>query len=719
MTDQQETLSIGGLLAGLWRARWKILLPTFLAFVASVIFVSMVTPTYRASARVLIEDRQTPFNRPEAENKSSSANAIDELTVRSQVQALTASAVVEPVIEDLDLKKRGEFNPALNAGLLTMIKQMVGLSAPLTSDVVDERIKQRFYDRYSVFQLDKSRVIEIEFNSEDPVLAAEVPNRISASFIEMQKLARSDATADARTWLGEQVDTLRESVAEAERKVEQFRAEKGLFNVAATGEQGATTLSTRQLSEISTALSDARARRSDATARARLIRESMKTGTALNASDVLNSQLIQRLIEQKVNLQAQIAELSSTLLSRHPRIRELSAQAADLDRQIRQEADRIVKGLESEARIAAEREVELQAQLDALKTNAAANNEDEVQLRALQREAAAQRELLEIYLSRYREAAGREKGEADAANARLLSPASVSTTPYFPRKAPLVTIATVAMFIFACGINVLSQLASAAGGARREDEAEGDGAVDRDIDTAEAHVLSREPAPLRYEADPIFEDDVLEPEPEPAVNVAPEPVRATRTEPKEPPAHPARCVLVAPVQASEATYSAALQLARSYAGGKDRVLLLDSDFGRSGIERHLDLVVGPGLADLIAGKAQYEEILHRDPKSRLHIIGAGRPQGDPALVAHSPLMDTVLDALAETYSTIVIVSAPVSQTAEGLAMARHAREAMLVLGDGVSDAAMSRARDRLAAAGVSEIVPYRPAPAKRLDTQTA
>ncbi|MCB1477141.1 MAG: hypothetical protein KDJ53_13985 [Rhodobiaceae bacterium] len=717
MADQQETLSVGGLLAGLWRARWKILLPTFLAFVASAIFVSVVTPSYRASARVLIEDRQTSFNRPEGDNRNNAGNTIDELTVRSQVEALRASAVVEPVIEDLSLKKRGEFNPAMRAGLLSMVKQMVGLGAPLTPSVIDERVKQRFYDRYSVFQIDKSRVIEIEFNSEDPVLAAEVPNKISASFIEMQKLARSDATSEARAWLGEQVDSLRASVSEAEKKVEQFRSEKGLFNVTATGEQGTTTLSTRQLSEISSALSDARARRSEATARARQIRESLKSGSAMNASDVLNSQLIQRLIEQKVSLQAQIAELSSTLLSRHPRIRELSAQAADLDRQIRQEADRIVKGLESEARIAAEREVELQAQLDALKSNAATSNEDEVQLRALQREAAAQRELLEIYLSRFREAAGREKGEADAANARLISPASVSTTPYFPRKVPLVAISTLAMFIFACGVNVLSQLAAAANGAtRREDDETPALHRERDFDRAEPAPVAETRAAPHFDDDDLFEDDV--PESSPVAD--PVPVAKAAALPSVPAiSHQTRCVLVAPVQTSDATYTAALQLARSYADGHDRVLLLDADFGRSGIERHLDLIAGPGLSDLIAGKAHYEEILHRDPKSRLHIIGAGKPQGDPMLVAHSPLMDTVIDALAETYATIVIVTSPISQAAEGLAMARHAREAMMVIGEGVTEAAQTRARERLAAAGVAEIVPFRPAPKRRLDIQSA
>ena len=70
-------------------------------------------------------------------------------------------------------------------------------------------------------------------------------------------------------------------------------------------------------------------------------------------------------------------------------------------------------------------------------------------------------------------------------------------------------------------------------------------------------------------------------------------------------------------------------------------------------------------------------------------------------------------------ATIVIVTSPISQAAEGLAMARHAREAMMVIGEGVTEAAQTRARERLAAAGVAEIVPFRPAPKRRLDIQSA
>ncbi len=78
----------------------------------------------------------------------------------------------------------------------------------------------------------------------------------------------------------------------------------------------------------------------------------LQSGRPIEASEVLNSELVRRLSEQRVTLRAQLAEQSSTLLDGHPRIKELKAQIADIDRQIREEASKISRALENDAKIA-------------------------------------------------------------------------------------------------------------------------------------------------------------------------------------------------------------------------------------------------------------------------------------------------------------------------------------------------------------------------------
>src|SRR6266581_1754350 len=148
-----------------------------------------------------------------------------------------------------------------------------------------------------------------------------------------------------------------------------------------------TTLSNQQLGEFNSQVGTARAQRIEAESKARFIREALRNGNAIEFSEIVNSDLMRRLSEQRVTLRTQLAEQSSTLLDQHPRIKELRAQIADLDRQLRVEADRLQRSFENDAQITAARAASLAATLDQLKRSAARTNEQDVQLRALEREA--------------------------------------------------------------------------------------------------------------------------------------------------------------------------------------------------------------------------------------------------------------------------------------------------------------------------------------------
>src|SRR5205085_10897971 len=140
---------------------------------------------------------------------------------------------------------------------------------------------------------------------------------------------------------------------------------------------------------INTQLNNARAQKANAESKARLLREMLQSGGPIEVSDVLNSEFLRRLNEQRVTLRAQLAEQSATLLDGHPRIKELKAQINDFDRQIREEAARAARSFENDARIAGARVGSLSSSLEQLKKLAGTTNNQDVQLRALEREAKA------------------------------------------------------------------------------------------------------------------------------------------------------------------------------------------------------------------------------------------------------------------------------------------------------------------------------------------
>src|SRR5882757_3357801 len=414
------------------RKKGWIIVPTVLAAVLSMMAVNLVTPRYRSEARILIDGRENVFLRPNGE-RNEERTSLDPEAVTSQVQLVLSRDLAREIIKKNKLAERPEFDPVLQG--ITPLKSVLALLGVVRdpfSMTPEERVLDAYFDRLTAYAVDKSRVIVVEFQSRDPELAARVANSIVDGYLVLQQDARQAQAKSASQWLSGEIESLRRKVADAESRVEEFRSKSSLF----IGTNN-TSLSNQQMGELNTQLNNARALKSDAENRARLIREMLQSGRPIEASEVLNSELTRRLSEQRVTLRAQLAEQSSTLLDNHPRIKELKAQLADLDHQIRDEAGKISRSLDNDARIAGGRVESLSGSLDQLKKLASSSNGQDVQLRALEREAKAQRDLLESYLAKYREANTRENIDAAPADGRIISRAIVSNTPAYPKKLPV------------------------------------------------------------------------------------------------------------------------------------------------------------------------------------------------------------------------------------------------------------------------------------------
>ena len=435
------------------RKRGWIIVPTALALVLSVTAVNLVTPRYKSEARILVDGRENVFLRPSGE-RNEERTSLDAEAVTSQVQLVQSRDLAREIIRKNKLADLPEFDSVLQG--LSPLKSMLalfGIGRDPFSLTPEERVLDAYYERFTAYAVDKSRVIVVEFQSRDPDLAARVTNSIAESYLVLQQTARQEQAKSAGQWLSGEIDSLRKRVSDAESRVEDFRSKSSLF----VGTNN-TTLSNQQMGEINTQLNNARALKSDAESKARMIREMLQSGKPIEATEVLNSELIRRLSEQRATLRAQLAEQSSTLLDGHPRIKELKAQLADLDRQVRDEASKVSRSLDNDSRIAGGRVENLSASLDQLKKQATSTNGQDVQLRALEREAKAQRDLLESYLAKYREATTRENIDSGPADGRIISRATVSNIPAYPKKLPIVLIATLATLLLSTGLIATGEL---------------------------------------------------------------------------------------------------------------------------------------------------------------------------------------------------------------------------------------------------------------------
>lgn len=700
-------LDISGLGQALWYKKWRILIPTLMAAVLSLVVVNAMTPRYKSEARILLENKENVFLRAEAEKNVERAS-LDPEAVASQIQLVLSRDLARQVIKNEHLADKPEFDPLVGGvSLSRTILGLFGLGRDPLGMSPEERVLESYYERLNAFAVEKTRVIVVEFSSADAELAARVANAIASGYLSMQQSAKQSQTRAASDWLAHEIASMRTKVADAETKVEEYRAKSNLY-VGANN----SSLPNQQLSEVNSQISAARAQKADLEARARELRQLLKSGRTIDSSDVANSDSMRRLIEQRNVFRAQLAEQSTTLLDQHPRIKELRAQIGEVDAQIRAEGERLARAMDNDAKVAGNRIETLTASLNQVKKLASQSNEQDLQLRALERESKAQRDLLESYLAKYREASARENINAAPADARVISRASAAIKPTFPKKMPIVLIVSLAMFTLATVFVATGELLAPT-------------MLTYPTAVAEVDAPRREPAidmSSRKARRAAAKAKKAQPAPAPAVAVEPAaaPIaplarlaRAVRGGPAAPAAltidqiaaelkeagDEGRRATVVGTMRNVGTTFAAISIARALARDS-RVCLVDFDFNSPNLSVISTDPDAPGIADLARGTASFGDIITADQFSSVHLIAAGDVGADALALAASPILAVTMEALVRAYDHVLIDVGAATQI-EPERFAPLAPRAVLVAADaGKSTAQM---RDQLLAAGFDNV----------------
>jgi MinD-like ATPase involved in chromosome partitioning or flagellar assembly len=148
------------------------------------------------------------------------------------------------------------------------------------------------------------------------------------------------------------------------------------------------------------------------------------------------------------------------------------------------------------------------------------------------------------------------------------------------------------------------------------------------------------------------------------------------------------------------TTYAAIALARALAKDSN-VVLVDLAFGAPNLSVMSTDPNAPGIADLVRGTASFGDIITRDQFSNVHLVATGNVGQDGAALAGSPMLSTVIEALAQTYNYVVIDIGSVTDVAVER-FAPLAQRAVLVTADSGQPATRA-ARERLTMTGFADV----------------
>lgn len=625
------------------RKRW-IVAPALLCLIASGIGVNWVAPRYTAEAKILVENQENFFTRPDRSDAVSQVPLPDDEAMQSQVQLVSSRDIARGVLKDLDLSGSSEFDPAASGlGAMHRLLVLIGLARDPLRATAEDRLLTAYYERLNVYPIAKSRVLSVQFTSTDPDLAAKAANAVADRYIGLQSDAKRDNARVAAASLASLIADLKGRVATADTRAQDFRSSNGLL----VGTNN-TTITSQQLSDLTGQLAQARNAEAEAESRAKLLRDMIGQNRIADVPDVANSDLVRRISEQRVTLKAQIAQQAMTLLPGHPRMRELNAQLAALEGQMRAAGDKLARSLENDSRIAAGRVENLQTVIDSQKVTATTAGTDQVRLNELEQQARLLRDQLEFSTQKYQEALARENAVSTPADARVISRAIAPELPSFPKKLPTIAIFTLAGLVLSIGIVVARELLSGR--------------------AFLADMPARRAAPLGPTVVPMPLPNAEAAAAPPLADGSPAAPPAARLAVQDPDlvtmldmvadhhrdGGGVRLLVMAGSDAAVTAPDGALLLGRALAR-RSRTILVDC-----GVDEGLALLLAApraaeappvrGLMNLLAGDTSFAEVIHRDPQSRLHIV----PYGTGEVSRRGDSSSVLVDALAETYDHVVL-----------------------------------------------------------------
>jgi polysaccharide biosynthesis transport protein len=684
-----EGISIRQLFAVIWRRKWLISAIVLTLSILAAAVLWSIPPRYTGEAQMMIENRGR--NIVTLDSVVSGVTA-DAETIAGEIQILRSPELAREVIRELSLDQDPEFNNASandeentedspitssttfsedNTGKL-FSQEEKSLDTIVDSSGISEKqyqselrwtkIINAFLKHLDVQQQKDSRVVTIKFTSTNRITASRVTNTIVSQYIKRQLDSKFEATKMASAWLNQQVASAQKQVKISEDNVESYRKKSGLLN----GKDG--TLIQQQISEVNSQLIVAKADRSMASARMRLAENLLSShGDIESASEVLQSPLIQSLRTQESDLQRKIAELSTDYGPKHPKLLNFVAELNSLQDKIEIEVRKIVNGLSNELAITDSRIATLQDNMDVLKGQLAQDNTEKVQLDALNRDAEANRILLNTFVARFKEISAQENMEVQQADATVISRAGALSEPTFPKKIPILTLAIIASSVL--GIVLAFLLEHLIPGYRSGEQIEKTtglpslGFVPLLKGAGKVTGMSLDNYILQYPRSALAH----------SINALRWNIDISGK------GHAPKTILITSTQPKEGKTTAAVCLARMYALTGKRVLLVDGDSYNPGIMQIFQISDAPGLSDVLLEEQTLENVVWTEKSTGLDILRSGKQVPDLTSILASSQFDAFLRSLDNAYDTVIIDSPPIAAKSDALILSQKVDATIFVV----------------------------------------
>ena len=656
----------------LWRGRWPMLACGLVLAALCFVVASQLPRRYTGSGALVIE---TQHLIPELQGAlSNDASGDAQLSLHTEMQELESRPLLLAVADELGFANDPRRNPLLRPPGMLQRMQTAALAfvtgeharamPPHDPALVRHAILREMTDHLSVSNEQDSLVIRLDYTDPDPEMAAAVVNALIRHYIASRTDARTGVDREANATLQRRVEEVRAEIAALEQRMQDVRVQNSFVMVRAG------SVSQQRLEELTLALTHAEDERMQLEARWQHAMALTKTGVVpIEQSDVLDSKTISSLRAREAEAEGMLAEATQRLGSRHPDRHRAEATLASVHAAITAEAQRITASLGSQVQAARARETELAQQLQVERSDAGAAATVQAKLADLDKDASAQRQVLETLLARVEQTSAEPHGAPQIPGARIIASAAPPVLPSTPRPKLAGAVGLLAGFAFG---GLLAVVRGGGAGGRIM-------SLSESTDETGLPVLCMVPR-LRNSRQMALPARVIGT----PLDAATEAVRVLRTRLRFSGRGAPRSVVFVSSVAGEGASSLAAAFARVAAMDGVRTLLVEGDLQSPSLARLLHRAQGgTGLTEVLEGAVTWRDAVVRDTATPLDLLLANRPRSDAQQLLEGMRFQNLLAEAAEDYNLIVMDAPPVTVDAGALLLTHRADAAILVVGAGV------------------------------------
>ena len=637
------------------KRRWLILGVLSTAVAIALLQTLLTTPIYRATTVIEIEKDNIQV----IDVRGMSQATVDYSPGENQTQfgLLNSRSLAERVAEDLNLVESDIGKRLHPPSWLARLGALLGLSSssrPQAAVADDRTGKLRaateiVQDGLTVEPVRSSHLVRIHFDSTIPAFSAQVANAVADGFIASTMDRSFGASSYAKKYLEEQLALLKSRLEESDRALVAFAQRENIV----PSKDGASLVS-ENLTSLNASLAHAQDQRIRAEARWNAAKGA--NGMAM-PSDMLANPVLQSLLQQQAQLQAQYQDKLQTFKPDYPLMLALAGQSDGVKKQIANEISNVRGSVKAEYDAAMAEERMLEQQIDKLRVQKLDVDSRTIQYNILKRDSETNLQLYNALLQRYKEVG--IAGGVKSSNISIVDRAELPTRRYSPSLPRNLGFGFLAGSMLGILMALLFEYL--------DDTLRTPQDIEKHL---QMPVLGIIPKLVKQSPEEVQKD------PRSAFSESYRSVRTAlqfctdRGTPK--------ILLITSPASGEGKSTAALTLARGLSQLGKHVLLIEGDMRRPSLAKTLRRPADVGLSNLLAGGITMAQAVMKTENPRLHVIFSGPVPPNPTELLAGPKMISLLMTAGMKYDQIIIDGPPVLGIADAPVLANIATGTLLI-----------------------------------------